>query len=162
MCKVKLDNDEAAEDEHEKPEENAGEEPGDEEPDTDSPEEDEEPFDTYKLKIIQLCLDIGYGEPSHVEEMEGGSYNKIVGLTFPMFNNSLDNEKSKHCILRIPQRPLDDLQPNEISDQVSVLQFLSQDETLRVPWVLAYDMTLDTPSNANGCFSHESRVNPWN
>ena len=95
----------AAEDEHGKPGKNAREEPGEEEPDADPTEEDEEPFDTYKLKFIQLCLDIGYCEPSHVKEMEGGSYNKIVGLTFPMFNNSLDNEKSKYCILRIPQRP---------------------------------------------------------
>jgi hypothetical protein len=95
---------------------------------------EQESFDTFKLKVIQLCHEIGYGEPSEVERMEGGSYNRIIGLTFA----SRDQQR---FILRIPRQPLDESQPWEISDQISVLLYLSQFDFLKVPSIIAYDLT---------------------
>jgi len=66
--------------------------------------------------------------------MDGGSFNRIVGLTFA-------SGEHQHCILRIPRFALDDKQPYEISDQISVLLYLSQFDFLKVPSILAYDMT---------------------
>ncbi|TGO32757.1 hypothetical protein BHYA_0291g00130 [Botrytis hyacinthi] len=37
---------------------------------------EQEPFDTYRTKVNQLCIDIGLGEPSIIEHMDGGSYNR--------------------------------------------------------------------------------------
>jgi hypothetical protein len=84
--------------------------------------------------VIQLCHEIGYGEPSEVERMEGGSYNRIIGLTFV----SRDQQR---FILRIPRRPLDESQPWEIGDQISVHLYLSQFGFLKVPSIVAYDLT---------------------
>jgi hypothetical protein len=95
---------------------------------------EQESFDTFKLKVIQLCHEIGYGEPSEVERMEGGSYNRIIGLTFA----SRDQQR---FILRIPRKPLDESQPWEISDQISVLLYLSQFDFFKVPSIVAYDLT---------------------
>jgi hypothetical protein len=95
---------------------------------------EQESFDTFKLKVIQLCHEIGYGEPSEVERMEGGSYNRIISLTFA-------SRVQQRFILRIPRQPLDESQPWEISDQISVLLYLSQFDFLKVPSIVAYDLT---------------------
>jgi len=94
----------------------------------------QEPFDTYKLKAMQLCHELGYGEPLEVERIHGGSSNRVISLSFP-------SGERQHCLHRIPREPLDEDQPYEISDQVSVLSYLSQYEFLKVPSILAYDTT---------------------
>jgi hypothetical protein len=94
----------------------------------------QESFDTFKLKVIQLCHEIGYGEPSEVERMEGGSYNRIIGLTFASRNQ-------QRFILRIPRQPLDESQPWEIGHQISVHLYLSQFSFLKIPSIVAYDLT---------------------
>ncbi|TVY37866.1 hypothetical protein LOCC1_G007395 [Lachnellula occidentalis] len=95
---------------------------------------EQESFETYQIKVVQLCHDIGHGEPSNVERMEGGSFNRIIGLTFASSNNP-------NCILRIPRYVMGDHQVNEISDQVSLLRYLSTFDFLGVPSILAYDFT---------------------
>ncbi|KAH6711533.1 hypothetical protein BKA61DRAFT_426546, partial [Leptodontidium sp. MPI-SDFR-AT-0119] len=94
----------------------------------------QEIFGTYKAKVIQLCLEIGYGEPTEVERMKGGSFNRIIGLSF-------DTPEKKQYILRIPREPYDETQDYEISDQVEVLLYLAQFDSLKVPSILAYDAT---------------------
>ncbi|TVY93238.1 hypothetical protein LAWI1_G002368 [Lachnellula willkommii] len=95
---------------------------------------EQESFETYQIKVVQLCHDIGYGEPLKVERMEGGSFNRIIGLEFT-------SSKNPNCILRIPRYVMGDHQVNEISDQVSLLQYLSSFDFLGVPSILAYDFT---------------------
>ncbi|KAF8848075.1 hypothetical protein BDZ45DRAFT_733169 [Acephala macrosclerotiorum] len=95
---------------------------------------DEDSFEDFKLKVIKLCHDIGYGEPAEVERMEGGSYNKIIGLRF----TSPDEQK---LIIRMPFFIYEDSHSYEISDQVSVLLYLSQFDFMKVPQILAYDTT---------------------
>ncbi|KAL5314863.1 hypothetical protein ACEPPN_017513 [Leptodophora sp. 'Broadleaf-Isolate-01'] len=94
----------------------------------------QEIFETYKAKVIQLCLEIGYGEPTEVDRMKGGSFNRIIGLSF-------DTPEKKQYILRIPREPYDETQDYEISDQVEVLLYLAQFDSLKVPSILAYDAT---------------------
>ncbi|CAG8981064.1 hypothetical protein HYALB_00008218 [Hymenoscyphus albidus] len=94
----------------------------------------QESFDTFKDKVIQLCHDIGYGEPSLVDRREGGSFNRIIGLIF-------GSEKHSNCILRIPRFPKDDNCVNDIIDEVSILQYIKGLNIVQVPSVLAYDFT---------------------
>jgi hypothetical protein len=94
---------------------------------------DEDSFDVFKPKVIELCHAIGYGEPDEVERMEGGSFNRILGLKF-------SSPEERRLVLRLPWEPYNDEQPHDISDQVSVLLYLSQFD-LKVPQVLGYDTT---------------------
>ena len=104
-------------------------------------EHGQEQFETYKAKVIQLCHEIGYGEPSAVERMKGGSFNRIIGLTF-------GSPEKKEYVLRIPRQPYDETQEYEISDQVGVLLYLAQFKSLKVPDILAYDTTTNNAINS--------------
>jgi len=94
----------------------------------------QEAFETFKLKVIQLCQDIGYGVPVEVERMHGGSFNRVIGLYF-------ESPEKKSCVLRIPRDALDEEDSHEISDQISVILHLAQYEFLKVPSILAFDTT---------------------
>ncbi|KAG4424161.1 hypothetical protein IFR04_002715 [Cadophora malorum] len=104
-------------------------------------EHGQEQFVTYKAKVIQLCHEIGYGEPSAIGRMKGGSFNRIIGLTF-------GSPEKKEYVLRIPRQPYDETQEYEISDQVGVLLYLAQFDSLKVPAILAYDTTTDNAINS--------------
>ena len=93
-----------------------------------------ESFETFKFKVIKLCEDIGYGEPSEVEHMKGGSYNRIVGLKFASGQN-------RSCVLRIPVYDPRERSAIEVGNQVVVLHHFSKYEFLHVPSVLGYDLT---------------------
>ncbi|CZR55184.1 uncharacterized protein PAC_05070 [Phialocephala subalpina] len=97
---------------------------------------DQDSYEDFKPKLIKLCHDIGYGEPAEIERMEGGSFNKIIGLRFT-------SPGERKCIIRMPLFVYDERQPHEISDQVSVLLYLSRCNFMKVPQVLAYDSTSD-------------------
>ncbi|KAF7954024.1 uncharacterized protein EAE97_001422 [Botrytis byssoidea] len=97
----------------------------------------QESFETYKLKVTQLCQNIGFGSPSNVERMEGGSYNRVIGLTFP------GQFEDRNFILRIPRSPCEDHELHKIRDQVAILLFLKQFDFLCVPAIAAIDTTAD-------------------
>lgn len=40
--------------------------------------EDAEPFATLRPKIAELCQSIGLGLPNALEEMECGTYNRVI------------------------------------------------------------------------------------
>ncbi|KAB8305037.1 hypothetical protein EYC80_004342 [Monilinia laxa] len=96
---------------------------------------DQEPFDTYNLKVIQLCHDIGFGEPSNVERMYGGDYNRVIGLTFS------ENSEDQHFVLRVPRHVLEESKAFTIRDQVATLLFLGQFDFLCAPTIVAIDTT---------------------
>ncbi|KAK6611990.1 hypothetical protein H4I96_01203 [Botrytis cinerea] len=97
----------------------------------------QEPFETYKLKVTQLCQNIGFGSPSNVERMEGGSYNRVIGLTFP------GPSEDRNFVLRIPRNPFEDDQLHKIRDQAATLLFLNKFDFLCVPTIAAIDTTVD-------------------
>ncbi|KAF7902261.1 hypothetical protein EAF00_002164 [Botryotinia globosa] len=97
----------------------------------------QESFETYKLKVTQLCQNIGFGSPSNVERMEGGSYNRIIGLTFP------GQSEDRNLVLRIPRSPCEDYEMHKIRDQVATLLFLKHFDFLCVPTIAAIDTTAD-------------------
>ncbi|KUJ24154.1 uncharacterized protein LY89DRAFT_552679, partial [Mollisia scopiformis] len=88
------------------------------------------PFEAYQDKIIQLCRDLGWGEPSTVERMKGGSYNRIVGLTFK-------ERQPSGFVLRISRTGGEFDEAAEVKDQVSLLQYLSTH--LPVAGISAFD-----------------------
>ncbi|KAK0118053.1 hypothetical protein ONS95_012362 [Cadophora gregata] len=100
----------------------------------------QEQFDAYKIKVIQLCHDVGLGEPSEIERMEGGSFNRVVGLTFP----SADKPQ---YVLRVPRYALNEEQAKDIKDQVSVQLHLSKYDSLPVATAVAYDSTTENAIN---------------
>lgn len=92
-----------------------------------------EPFETYRLKVQQLCRSIGFGE-AVVEWMSGGCFNRVSKLTLT---------SGEQCVLRVPR----DINPGPVShaqnvkDQVGIISFAAP--LIPVPGVLAYDTTTD-------------------
>ncbi|KAF7961266.1 hypothetical protein EAE96_000932 [Botrytis aclada] len=97
----------------------------------------QEAYETYKLKVTQLCQNIGFGTPSNVERMEGGSYNRVIGLTFP------GHSEDQNFVLRIPREPFEDYELHKLRDQAATLLFLKQFDFLCVPTIVAIDSTVD-------------------
>jgi hypothetical protein len=93
----------------------------------------QESFETFQIKVAELFRDIGLGDPMQIDRMEGGSYNRIIGVRFGSGEN-------KDCILRIPRGMGDDTQSN-VSDEISILSYLPKIGFAHVPKVLAYDIT---------------------
>ena len=98
------------------------------------------PFESLQPKIIELCLSLGVGRPCSLEEIQGGGYNKIIGVNFDIESNI------PRCILRIPFDETEFSESDEIAGQVAAPGFL-HNHSLPVPQVWTYDMTAD---NANG------------
>jgi hypothetical protein len=94
----------------------------------------QEPFEELRPKIIQLCCEIGLGEPSEVEKMEGSSFHRVVGVSFA-------SGKCRDHILRMPRMAYDEREERETCDQVAIINFFSQLENVPVPKVYAYDAT---------------------
>lgn len=99
-------------------------------------EYEQEPFETYQHKVSQLCHDLGYGEPSKIERMKGGGYNRVIGLT-------LQSGQKHDYVLRIPRSALDEVLMGEIKDQVAVTLYLSRYDFLHVPVIAAFDTTVN-------------------
>jgi hypothetical protein len=99
-------------------------------------EYEQESFETYQHKVAQLCHDIGYGEPSKIERMKGGGYNRTIGLTLP-------SGQQRGYVLRIPRSALEEVLMGEIKDQVAVTLHLSKYEFLHVPVIAAFDTTVN-------------------
>jgi len=103
---------------------------------TSTVEYEQESFETYQRKVSQLCHDIGYGEPSKIERMKGGGYNRVIGLT-------LQSGQEHDYVLRIPRWALNEAQMGEIKDQVAVTLYLSRYDFLHVPVIAAFDTTVN-------------------
>jgi len=93
----------------------------------------DEQFETYKLKVAQLCRDLEFGEPLEIEEMRAGGFNKIVGLTLP---------GRPKLILRVSHF-MDEDDSDDFLDQVSITSYFSRFEFLHAPKIVAFDSTED-------------------
>ncbi|QSZ29705.1 hypothetical protein DSL72_004222 [Monilinia vaccinii-corymbosi] len=107
-----------------------------------------EALDTYQLKIIHLCRDIGFGEPSKVERIKGGNSHRVFGLTFS------SNSGDRQFILRIPRFSYEDKFCYVIRDQVATLLSLKQYDFLGVPGVAAVDTTVTNALESQYVFQH--------
>jgi hypothetical protein len=96
---------------------------------------DQEPFEELRQKVVQLCVDLGLGEPSEVERMSGGDLHRVVGLAFPF-------EKQPSYVLRMPRFLYEDWEQHETCNQVAIIKLFRQKlPSLPVPLVYAYDST---------------------
>jgi hypothetical protein len=95
-------------------------------------EYEQEPFETHQHKVLQLCRDIGYGEPAKIERRKGGSFNRIIGLEFA-------SPKKLRYILHIPQHGTEFDESQDIKDQVATLDYVLQH--LPVTSAAAFDST---------------------
>lgn len=95
-----------------------------------------EPFDILKPKVGQLCKNFAdlLGQPSSIDNMKGGGFNRVVGLKFAPSNAEF--------VLRIPRLIYDEDEAHEIKDQVDVQMYLGNYDFLRVPTIAAYDTTM--------------------
>jgi hypothetical protein len=92
------------------------------------------PFESLQPKIIELCLSLGVGKPCNLEEIEGGGYNRIIGVNFDIESNV------PPCVFRIPFEETQVTASNDIADQVAVVRFL-RNYSIPVPQVWKYDAT---------------------
>ena len=92
-----------------------------------------EPLEIFQLKVIQLCHDISFDEPSEVYHMKGGRYNRVIGLKF--------TSRQSDYVLRIPRYE----RVANTKDQVAVLHYLakSHSNSITVLAIAAFDSTLD-------------------
>ena len=91
------------------------------------------------------------GRPCSLEEIQGGGYNRIIGVNFDIESNV------PPCILRIPFDEPEFSESNEIADQVAVLRFL-HNHNLPVPQVWTYDMRQTTRSGLDMSFKRACRA----
>ena len=96
---------------------------------------DAEPLASLRPKIMELCQSIGLGLPVALEEMECGTYNRVIGLDFDASDNNA-------CVIRIPHYAMED-EVDTIQDQVALLRFLA----LRLPvaQMISYDAGIANP-----------------
>ncbi|KAJ8058139.1 hypothetical protein OCU04_012996 [Sclerotinia nivalis] len=97
---------------------------------------EQEEFHTYQLKVIQLCRDIGLGEPLELQRIHGGDSNRVVGITIP------GNSGDRHFILRIPRWQMSDDETYLLRDQIAAILTLRQYAFLGAPEIAAVDTTL--------------------
>lgn len=95
---------------------------------------EQEPYDIFKDKVVKLCHDIGFGEPTEVERMKGGAFHRVIGLKF-------DSREVQDYILRVPREVYDESSRYETFNQVAILQYASQLDSIPTATVFAYDTT---------------------
>ena len=102
----------------------------------------QEPYETYRSKVLQLCHDIWptlYQEYS-LERMKGGGYNRIIGLD----GFGTDPLSPTRLVLRVPR--FDD---ERVDREVATLNFICQQTTVPVPKVIAFDTTINNALNSS-------------
>lgn len=108
----------------------------------------QEEFDTYQSRVIQLCRELGLGEPSKLQRIKGGSYNRVTGITIPNQSGDLN------FILRTPRFTIDDEFTYTIRDQVAAILSLRQYAFLRAPAIAAVDTTLSNAIESQYVIQH--------
>lgn len=108
----------------------------------------QEPFFTFKDRVIDLCTTLWPDVPSEsivVERLRGGSYNRVIGITVP----SIPGERSEdglvtgsEYVLRIPRA-----KNSEIDQELATLCFVRDRTTIPVPEMIKFDLTCDNPVN---------------
>ncbi|KAI2631934.1 hypothetical protein GGR54DRAFT_7047 [Hypoxylon sp. NC1633] len=106
---------------------------------------DQEPFDTFRFRVLALAVHKLFGpnataDEISVERMEGGGFNRVIGVSRQPV---LQQDDHVRYILRIPR--FDDQQ---LGSQVATLQFLHQRSKIPVPEVISFDEMKD---NELGC-----------
>ncbi|OAL02785.1 hypothetical protein IQ06DRAFT_345774 [Phaeosphaeriaceae sp. SRC1lsM3a] len=125
---------------------------------------DEEPFSSYKARVIALSKDLFPGRATQdidVERMKGGAYNRVIGITLSETGHGLpwystarlrklfsacvrgksgQEAKAKHYVLRIPRRSVHDL-----SYQSVTLPYLKDKLPYPTPKCVAYNSGANNP-----------------
>lgn len=92
------------------------------------------PFAEFESQVRQLCQEIW---PLSIERMAGGSYNRIIGLSFKNAGlNTTGLQAQGDYILRIPR--FDDA---HLENQIGTLTYLHAHSEIPVPKVVAYDLS---------------------
>ncbi|KAF7896532.1 hypothetical protein EAF00_006546 [Botryotinia globosa] len=80
---------------------------------------------------------VGIGEPSTIEHVDGGNYNRVIGLSFQI------GSEIQRRILRIPRRWNAWSKQTDIQNQAEIIMWLQRFAFLRVPKILAIDTTAE-------------------
>jgi len=92
------------------------------------------PFEQFKPRVIELCRTIGFGEPDKITRMKGGSFNRVIGLSFL-------HRHTRNYVLRATRNGLISDTAADIKDQVAILHHLFQCNGIPVAPVVAFDST---------------------
>ncbi|TDL14764.1 hypothetical protein BD410DRAFT_796960 [Rickenella mellea] len=109
----------------------------------------QESFETYKDRVTLLLASLlpqTIASPPTINRLQGGSYNRVVGITLTSTCPEIQNKsQDEELILRVP-RDVDDV---NVACRARVLIQLRKAGTVPVPEVLFYDATrnnaLDSP-----------------
>lgn len=96
---------------------------------------DQEPFETFRHRVQALASSIWQSStPGNtiIERMEGGSYNRVIGLA-----RILGNGTRKDYVLRTPR--ISDVN----AEDVAALQFVNNVGNIAVPDIVAFNTTTD-------------------
>lgn len=106
----------------------------DSESDSSTADYDHEPFETFKVKALELCSTVL--APSHgkisVEQMHGGGFNRITGVSVC----GSEGSAASQYILRVPR-----FQDAQLDRDLAPLELLRRRSKTRIPRVVAFDMT---------------------
>ena len=74
-----------------------------------------------------------------IERLAGGTYNRIVGITF----KDAGTNDPKHLVLRVPRPQMADF--GYIEREVAIVRYVRQHTTLPVADIIGFDATVDNP-----------------
>lgn len=102
---------------------------------------DHEPFETFRVLVLELvqCLWSECSEQdTNIERMSGGGFNRIIGIS----RKQTEEDKGFRYVLRIPR-----FDAARLDRDVAVLQFVRELGGIPIPDIVAYDAT---PENKLG------------
>lgn len=107
----------------------------DSESDTSTAVYDQEPFEKFKLRVLELCQKV-LAPSAHavsVERLRGGGFNRIVGILI----RSDEGAASNQYVLRVPR-----FEAAQLDRDLAPLRLLRQESKIRIPDVIAFDTTV--------------------
>lgn len=108
---------------------------------TSTTEYDQEPFETYKDRVKELCTSLWPSKEITIERMHGGSFNRVIGVAVST-TGILEEKKSsvKEYVLRIPRESVLRIEP-----ELATLCFVRKNTPIPVPEIILFDPTQDNP-----------------
>ena len=109
----------------------------------------EEPFKILQSRVLVLARETIWpaANPAdiQVDDTDGGSFNRVVGVTNLAIEASPIQTIPRHQIVRVPRQAHRKGQTIDIEDDVAVMMFVKSHDTIPVPRVLSYAMECDNP-----------------
>ncbi|CAI6331462.1 unnamed protein product [Periconia digitata] len=145
---------------------------------------EQEPYETFKNKIVQLCKSVFGMLPMETERMQGGSYNRVVGISVEystpsksffrgmfsklrsrlhrMVRNGCVPKGERKYVVRMRRGPEE---PYSVGHDVATLNFVRKHTLLPIADVIAFsnstDSCVESPYMIQTCLPGQNLKSLW-